>query len=78
MAVAEVHGGIRSQHVHVSLAVHVSDPHALGAGHHHRQRVVIVRGEPLDQLDLLSPRHFLSRSFGLYDHGFLFLSCQLN
>ena len=44
VAVAEVHRRVRGQAVQVAAALDVGDPRTLGAGGHHRQRRVVVRG----------------------------------
>ena len=49
--VAEVDGGVRRQEVEVPVAVVVPHPRPLAVGHHHRQRVVVVRAVDFLELD---------------------------
>ena len=53
VAVAEVQGGVPGQAVEVTLPVDVGDPRALAGREHHRQRMVVVRGVGLGELDVL-------------------------
>ena len=50
--VPEVERRVAGEAVEVAAAVDVGDPGALAVGEHDRQRVVVVRGVPLDERDL--------------------------
>jgi hypothetical protein len=62
MTVPEVQRRVRRQHVEVPPALDVGDPAALRLGHHDGEWVVVVRGRPLDELDVLLRGSWLGRA----------------